>query len=104
MAWCGSCYTSSGTITYHKDPRLNQEIDDDEGEVHAFWRTKVPNPRDFKIARPSDHLICPFLCDRYVFHIVRQEELDPESHKDKVLLNHIRRVNLDAFWSRSSSW
>ena len=51
----------------------------------------------------GDHLICPFLCDLCIFRIVRQEEPHPQSHKDKVLLAHIRRINLDAFWSRSRS-
>ena len=51
--------------------------------------------------QPGDHLICPFLCDLCIFHIVRQEEPKSESHQDKVLLSHICRVNLDALWSRS---
>ena len=104
-AWCGKCYTSDRTITYHKerDPRITQENLEDEGDVFALWKSKGPSPQDFDIARPGDHLICPFLCDLCIFHIVRQEEPQPESHQDKVLLSHIRRVNLDAFWSRSRS-
>ena len=90
---------------YHKekDPRENETIDDDEGEVYSLWKTKAPNPKDFEVARGGDHLICPFLCDLCIFRIVRRENPQPQSHKDQVLLSHIRRVNLDAFWSRSRS-
>ena len=73
------------------------------GEVYSLWKSKAPNPGDFEVGRAGDHLICPFLCDLCVFRIVRRQDPDLTSHKDTVLLSHIRRVNLDAFWSRSSS-
>ena len=76
---------------------------EDEGDIDGFWKTKSPNPNDFEEARNGDNLICPFLCDLCIFHVVRHTEPNPLSHKDKVLLSHIRRINLDAFWSRSTS-
>ena len=94
-----------GTIIYHKEhgPRTNLEDDEDIGEVQSLWKAKAPNPKDFEIGRPGDHLICPFLCDLCVFYIIRREEPDPLSHQDQVLMSHIRRVNLDACWSHSTS-
>ena len=91
-------------IKYHKesDPRLGDDPED-EGDVDGVWRTKTPNPNDFEEARNGDHLICPFLCDLCIFHLVRRATPNPQSHKDLVLLSHIRRINLDAFWSRSTS-
>ena len=40
---------------------MNLEEDEDIGKVQSLWKTKPPNPKDFEIGRPGDHLICPFL-------------------------------------------
>ena len=68
-----------------------------------LWRHKAPDKDDFEVARNGDHLMCPFLCDRCVFWILRAEPPKPDSHMDRLLLGDIRRASLDAFWSRSSS-
>ena len=58
----------------------------------------------FKEARNGDHLMVPFECDMCIFWKLRGTAPDPEGcSKDKLLLACIRRVNLDAFWSRMTS-
>ena len=45
-----------------------------------------------------------FECDTCVFRKLRDGQApNPKSHADTVLLAYIRRMNLDAFWSRASS-
>jgi hypothetical protein len=56
--------------------------------------------RDFMEARPGDHLFCPFECDGCCFYRLRGEAPRSDRMQDKDLLAHIRRANLDAFWSR----
>ena len=105
-AWCGKCYSSNSPINYFKqsDPRISdQEDEDDPGIYDMLWRHKAPDKDDFEVARNGDHLMCPFLCDRCVFWILRAEPPKPDSHMDRLLLGDIRRASLDAFWSRSSS-
>lgn len=84
-----------------KDPRL-EESEEIEGDLQINkWRRKTPNTKDYEEARPGDHLLTPFQCDRCVFRRLRQEEPKVDSLSDQALLCYIRRVNLDAFWSRS---
>jgi hypothetical protein len=45
----------------------------------------------------------PFECDTCIFRKLRGHSPDGESDQDKLLLSCIRRINLDAFWSRASS-
>jgi hypothetical protein len=47
-------------------------------------------------------MMCPFECDRCVFHKLRGTPPNPRSEKDNLLLACIRRASLDTFWSRSS--
>lgn len=44
-----------------------------------------------------------FECALCIFRKLRQENPDIKSYSDKLLLGCIRRANLDAFWSRSTS-
>jgi hypothetical protein len=58
----------------------------------------------FHVARDGDHLMVPFECYFCIFEKLRGTEpnLEP-GNKDRVLMACIRRVNLDAFWSRMTS-
>jgi hypothetical protein len=54
----------------------------------------------FLVARDGDNLVTPFQCDHCHFqNIMNREPLDGLA-SDVRLLKSIRRVNLDAFWSR----
>ena len=68
----------------------------------------VELPRDddewrFKCARDGDHLTTPFQCD--LCHFRNIQGRDPLAHSDKdcLLLEFIRRANLDAFWARETN-
>jgi len=55
------------------------------------------------IGRDGDHLLIPFECDRCIFIKLRNTLPNPSNPSDQLLLASIRRMNLDAFWSRESS-
>jgi hypothetical protein len=58
--------------------------------------------RRYLEARPGDALICPFECDECVFFRLERRWPDWTDPGTKFLGAHIRRVNLDVFWSRQS--
>jgi hypothetical protein len=53
--------------------------------------------------RDGDSLLTPFECDTCIFWKLRRHSPDTSSLVDLRLLDCIRRVNLDSFWSRASS-
>ena len=63
---------------------------------------KEDDPDRFKLARESDHLTRPFQRDRCHFVNV-QGRIPGARRQDAVLMDAIRRANLDALWSRESS-
>ena len=65
------------------------------------WGEKAPDPKDFNEARNGDHIITPFECDTCIFHKLKRRVPINNSQRDKLLLAVIRRMNLDAFWSRA---
>jgi hypothetical protein len=56
----------------------------------------------FEVARPGDHLLCPFQCEIFLFRNIQGiSPLFGEGKlSDVVLLRSLRRANLDDFWSR----
>jgi hypothetical protein len=56
----------------------------------------------FEVARPGDHLLCPFQCELCLFRNIQgRSALSGEGNlSDVVLLRALRRAHLDAFWSR----
>ena len=69
----------------------------------SVWKNKVRSENDFKHARSGDHLMIPFECDSCVFLKLKNHLPDPQFPVDRLLLACIRRMILDAFWSRESS-
>jgi hypothetical protein len=55
----------------------------------------------FLSARPGDSLCCPFQCDECVFHRLIFWPSNVESKNNQILLDFIRRANLDDFWYRA---
>jgi len=76
---------------------------DDEPRMLSVWKGKVRSESAFKKARPGDHLMVPFECDVCIFIKLKSHLPDPTSPSDQLLMGCIRRMNLDAFWSRESS-
>ena len=58
---------------------------------------------DYLKARDGDSILVPFECDLCVFRKLRQDNPVSSNPHDDLLLACIRRMNLDAFWSRARS-
>lgn len=82
----------------------NEPKDDaDKERIQRAWGNKHRNPEEYKFARNGDHLLVPFQCDLCIFRKLTGRTPHHQSDRDKVLMACIRRINLDAFWSRASS-
>ena len=109
--WCGGCYTSDPRLAFHiydsQSKQLAQQTlgdnCDDEDRLGNLWKTKERDMKAFRQARPGDHLLVTFQCDLCVFRKLRRVNPSPSSAIDLNLLSCIRRINLDAFWSRATS-
>lgn len=76
---------------------------DDEERLQLAWGDKHRPASQYLNARDGDHLLTPFECNVCVFRKLRRQSPDYTSLVDLRLLDCIRRVTLDAFWSRASS-
>lgn len=80
------------------------EDDKDGDRLQHAWGKRQVSASAYHVARDGDHLMVPFECDVCIFWKLRGSGPNPDVHpKDKVLLDCIRRINLDAFWSRMTS-
>ena len=73
----------------------------DEDRLITGWNPRRRDNQRFETARNGDDLLVSFECDSCIFWKLycRSEELsDPQ---DVFVLSCIRRINLDAFWSRA---
>ena len=92
-AWCSECYTP------HDKDCFRAAIKEDSSGFE--WNSK----RDklmYKKRRDGDHLHVTMHCDLRVFRNLTFRNPIETSEVDELLLCCIRRVNLDAFWSRAS--
>ena len=81
----------------------NASRDLDQPRMLSVWKGKVRDKKDFKQARPGDHLMIPFECDSCVFIKLKGRLPYLDSPSDNLLSSCIRRMILDAFWSRETS-
>jgi hypothetical protein len=91
---------------YHVKTLEDDDVDtaeDDKDRLQVVWGSRHQNPSDYHRARDGDHLMTPFECDLCVFRKLKGVSPINTSHQDQILLAAIRRILLDAFWSRSSS-
>ena len=71
-------------------------------EEDGFDLTSEENKLSHLVARNGDQLMFPFQCDLCYFRNIGR--IDPKDYqRDLLLLMTIRRVNVDAFWSREPS-
>lgn len=102
--WCPECYTFKGRSTpFHV---ANVFEDDSDGpQVLDGWEEEKSKVKDkYMSARRGDHLMAPFECDLCIYRKLMGTDPDPRhKHRDELLFDCIRRMNLDAFWSRASS-
>jgi hypothetical protein len=105
--WCGECYTSNQEILFHVKSKENfgedESTDADKERLVRAWGTRHRPTTEFCIGRNGDHLLVPFECDVCIFRKLRRQSPNVRLEQDKLLLACIRRITLDAFWSRATS-
>jgi hypothetical protein len=69
----------------------------------AAWGKRHRPGNQYKNGRDGDHALVPFECDLCVFRKLRGHTPDPLAPADLLLMACIRRINLDAFWSRAAA-
>jgi hypothetical protein len=77
--------------------------DDDADRMANVWRVDTRDKNKFHQARMGDHLMIPFECDLCVFRKLYQRNPMSCAPMDRRSLAIIRRMILDAFWSRAVS-
>ena len=76
----------------------------DEDRLKAGWKVKESDRNRYSEARDGDDLLVPFECDFCVFiKITGRLYKKQGARSDDYLMSCIRRVILDAFWSRARS-
>ena len=102
--WCGSCYASADEpdffVAHGDNPRVGSG---DEDRLLSGWAPRKSEDSRFSRARDGDDLLVSFECDFCIFGKLFDHKPDPSNAKDKFALACIRRINLDAFWSRARS-
>jgi hypothetical protein len=76
---------------------------DDEDRMFSGWIPRKSDMGRFTSARNGDNLMVPFECDFCVFGKLFDHVPNMSNGKDVFALACIRRVILDAFWSRARS-
>jgi hypothetical protein len=100
--WCGECYSSDLDLKFHvADPENLISEDGDDDRLRSGWTVKRIDRKRFCVARDGDDLLVSFECDICVFAKVYKRLPIVASDNDSFCLGCIRRVNLDAFWSRA---
>jgi hypothetical protein len=102
--WCGRCYTSNPNHEFHvSDPEKLFSEEGDEDRLKAGWTHKDGDRNRYSNARDGDDLLVCFECDFCVFGKLKSRLPMADSSEDDFLMACIRRVILDAFWSRARS-
>lgn len=73
----------------------------DKERLKAKWGKRQRRVDDYMVARNGDHLMIPYECDNCIFYKLRGTLPVDNSAVDDLLLDCIRRANLDSFWSRA---
>jgi hypothetical protein len=102
--WCGKCYTSAPTPDFHieGDDRENSG-DEDFDRITSGWITTKSESDRFKQGRNGDDLMTPFECDYCIFRKLYGRNPVEAGGADNYPMACIRRINLDACWSRATS-
>jgi hypothetical protein len=93
--WCGECYrTPAGLAFPIRTPK------DEEGFEHGV----EGGESRFKVATDGANGVCPFQCDLCHFRNLQGRNPRPaQAPKDMLVMDCIRRANLDAIWAREPS-
>jgi hypothetical protein len=110
--WCPSCYSSLDNRKFfvaihhnivHDQLNVIKEKEEDRVESSLWLAITGDRSNDYLHARRGDHLMTCFECDLCVFRKLRNHNPRPKEPQDELLQMVIRRIILDAFWSRASS-
>ena len=102
--WCGGCYISAPHPDFFTaDPDNLFSDKGDENRLVSGWKPKSSDKGRYRQARSGDDLMVAFECDYCVFYKVYERAPEESSAVDRFDMACIRRVILDAFWSRSRS-
>ena len=102
--WCGECYSSADELKFHvADPENLMTEDGDNNRLRSGWKVKGLDRKRFCVGRDGDDLLVSFECDICIFTKVYKRLPDVAIANDVFVLGCIRRINLDAFWSRARS-
>jgi hypothetical protein len=104
--WCGGCYSSESTLDFHiADLNDSNGEVDDEDRIRTGWKARKNDNRRFLCARDGDDLMISFECDYCIFSKIyrRLPGSGGRDEKDTFAMACIRRITLDAFWSRARS-
>jgi hypothetical protein len=72
--------------------------------VLRVWGRKAKSADDYLKARDGDSTVVPFECDLCIFcKLTKMANPSPRNPEDTLLMSAIRRINLNAFWSRSTA-
>ena len=91
MVWCGACYKRDESDSFY----VNTLLDEDGIPMYD-------DPSDERRFKTGVDLITPFQCDLCVFRVLYKRN-PRRTAGDKENLAVIRRMNLDAIWSREPS-
>lgn len=103
--WCGKCYCSHPELNFYVAEEEQRAIDEEDVDRLAHqWGVKSSTIKTkFHTARDGDHLMVAFECDQCIFRKLTKRDPREKNETDLLLLRSIRRMNLDAFWSRAKS-
>ena len=86
----------------HSQERVEEE-NDGQDRIESEWNKIHKSKDDFIHARNGDHLLIPFECDYCIFYKLKNHIPRLNHPQDQLLMGCLRRMNLDAFWSRTTS-
>ena len=82
---------------------LPQVRADDEDRLLSGWIPRKSDVGKFSQARDGDDLMVSFECDLCIFWKLYKRGPEVGNQTDNFAMSCIRRINLDAFWSRARS-
>jgi hypothetical protein len=85
------------------DEYKDLEDPNERERLQVAWGKMHEPGNEFHYGRNGDHCMVPFKCDLCVFRKLKKRSPDLTDPGDELLIACIRRINLDAFWSRSKS-
>ena len=77
--------------------------EDDEDRMRSGWASRAEDSTRFRSGRDGDDLLVSFECDECIFWKLYRGRPDLNRKEHVFAMACIRRINLDAFWSRAKS-